>query len=150
MPRAKFRNCFKKQTRTQKMCNTTIWLYSCYINNPQNLSPPPYSTHTDATKPNGITYASCPSHFEMIFNTHTVHICMLINFFKKKIFLLLELLVLLFLLIHTGISKTTKKVLVVKILSYRHSVSGIRITYRSKLQSLLLYSFVSHCENSRG
>lgn len=76
---------------------------------------------------------------------------MLINFFKKKkIFLLLELLVQLFLLIHTGICKTTKKVLVVKILSYRHSASGIRITYRSKFQSLLLSSLVSQCENSRG
>jgi len=86
----------------------------------------------------------------MLFNMHTVHICMLINFFKKKIFLLLELLVLLFLLIHTGISKTTKKVLAVKILSYRHGVSGIRITYRSKFQSLLLSSFVSQCENNSG
>lgn len=47
-PRAKFCNCFKKQTRTQKMCNAAIWL-SSYYSNASTLSPPPEPAHTHAT-----------------------------------------------------------------------------------------------------
>jgi hypothetical protein len=48
LPRAKFCNCFKKQTRTQKMCNAAIWLSSYYIT-ASTLSPPPEPAHTHAT-----------------------------------------------------------------------------------------------------
>lgn len=47
-PRAKLCNCFKKQTRTQKMCNAAIWLSSYYIN-ASTLSPPPEPAHTHAS-----------------------------------------------------------------------------------------------------
>lgn len=42
-PRAKFCNCFKKQTRTQKMCNATIWLASYFIN-ASTFSPTPLAS----------------------------------------------------------------------------------------------------------